>query len=388
MPSQKDDASAIARQGVALARQERYGQAIALFRRAIAIDPACENVHRNLALALRKNGNLDGVATAAREGLVHTPDDAALHTLLAESLRFQKKVEEALTHAERAVVLAPADADALANLALLYADMGDGARAADAAGKAVALSPTLTQAHRTLVHAHKYTEAELPHIAQMEALLEGRSLDVRRRADICFALGKAYDDLARYDDAFAHYLEGNRYVRGTFEFSMEPVERNFEQFAAAAEISLPVVMPDDGAVPVFIVGMPRSGTSLVEQILASHPDVHGAGELDALGRVQFRDRKLRPANYEAQLKTLGAVDMEAMARDYLSLLRTGAPPSARMVTDKMPLNFRFIPMIRALFPQAKIVHCRRDARDVAISNFRALFGAHLPFAYDLDETAA
>jgi tetratricopeptide (TPR) repeat protein len=387
-PTQSDDAAAIAMKGVAMARQERYEQAVALFRRAIALDPKCRNAHRNLALALRKTWDSDGMVAAAREGLALDPGDAVLHTLLAEALRFQKRGAEALAHAEEAVRLAPEDADAWANLSLLYADMGNAARAADAAGKAVGLNPNMTQAHRSLVHTRKYTEAQMPHVRQMEDILSAGGLDVRGRAEICFALGKAYDDLGRFDEAFAHYRDGNRYIRGTFEFSMEPVRRNFDQFAAAAEVALPPVAPDDGPVPVFIVGMPRSGTSLVEQILASHPAVHGGGELDTLGRAQFRTRKLRPAQYAEQLKRLTAEELQVMARDYLSVLRRDAPHSARAVTDKMPLNFRFIPIIRILFPQAKIIHCRRDMRDVAISNFRALFGAHLPFAYDLDELAS
>jgi hypothetical protein len=216
----------------------------------------------------------------------------------------------------------------------------------------------------------------------MASLLSREGISLADRALLNFGLGKAYLDIGDSARAFRHYDEGNRLKRSTYSYDVEETER---WMAGIAEVFRPALIeakPGRGArsdLPVFVLGMPRSGTTLVEQILASHPMVHGAGELKRLHALIEEI-----GTFPECVTALSIDEITSLGERYLA----GVAPMAtgrRHVTDKMPSNFFYCGMIRLILPDARIVHCRRDPVDTCLSCYTKLFAAHQPFAYDQAE---
>ena len=259
--------------------------------------------------------------------------------------------------------------------------------AADIYRKIMAERPDYVQAHFTYSGIHRYRERTDPHIATMLALLNSAALTVDKRILLAFALGKAFEDLQDYGEAFRYFELGNRLRRGTFHYAIESdaelihnIMRTFNRDAVAR---LRLAAPPSRR-PIFIVGMVRSGTSLVEKILASHPAVHGAGEIEhafALGVQLFLDPAL---HYQFRpLDTYPASAFETFGKTYLAKLDALGTQAPR-ITDKLPFNMMMVGLIRAALPNATIIHCVRDARDTCVSIYRQNFATdNYRFAYDL-----
>jgi hypothetical protein len=204
-----------------------------------------------------------------------------------------------------------------------------------------------------------------------------------------FALGKAFDDIGDAQKAFAHLTTGNRLHRSAHPYN---VSDDLEQFAEIARALSPQTFStlsgagDPSRRPVFIVGMPRSGTSLVEQILASHPDVWGGGEQTVLERllIERTPRAVSPLERARSLRDLQVSDLSSLGSDYVAEISKISSGALR-VTDKMPLNFRFVGLIHLILPNAQIVHCRRDPLDTCLSCFAQNFSRGQDWSYDLED---
>jgi len=220
----------------------------------------------------------------------------------------------------------------------------------------------------------------------MENLFNKDGVDVEGRSRLGFALGKAYEDLADDQKAFSFITEANRLKRSTYTYSTSDDAAFFSRIAASFDASLFTGLAHAGCVDersVFIVGMPRSGTSLVEQILSSHPQVFGAGELTDLGRVietLCQDR----GGYPAAVSRLQPGDLAVSGQAYVDQVRERAP-DARRIIDKMPQNFLYVGMIRLLLPNARVIHCQREPMDTCFSIFKHGFLNLHSYAYDQQE---
>jgi len=203
-----------------------------------------------------------------------------------------------------------------------------------------------------------------------------------------FGLAKAHEDLGHYEKSFAYLLEANTLKRRSFKFDMEDAERRFRHLTELFEPSLYARLQGSGSpdqTPIFIVGMPRSGTTLVEQILSSHPQVQGAGELPWLKEII--ENAFGAIDDDAFYDRVREADIETFSRigaGYAGRLRERSDGAA-FVTDKMPFNFQFVGMINLVLPKAKIVHCRRDPLDTCLSIFKNYFSEGNHFAYDMGE---
>jgi len=220
-----------------------------------------------------------------------------------------------------------------------------------------------------------------PDLARMELLLASGGIE--RHGNLAFlryALAKAWLDAGDIESGFHHLDSGSRMVRATLGWDADAADR---QMAATAQIFTPALLagsrggiPSD--LPVFVLGMPRSGTTLIEQILASHPSVHGAGELATLGRLA------NGIGFPGAVPRLSAEDFTALGRRYLDRVEPLAAGKSRVV-DKMPGNFLFAGLIRLILPNARIIHCRRDPVDTCLSCYMKLFSGEQGFTYDLTE---
>ena len=276
-------------------------------------------------------------------------------------------------------------AEAHCNLGIVLKDLGHLDEARRQITKAIELAPRKAVFHFNLTDTKRMTAAD-PSLTAIEGLArEIDTLPADEQMHLHFALGKAYDDIGERDRSFSHLLAGNALKRRQAGYDEAGTLALFKRIQA---VFIPELVKDKGAVgkagkdPIFILGMPRSGTTLVEQILASHRQVFGAGELDLFEQATA-DLVGKGAFPEA-VERLSAEDLEHLGRHYLAGLQAKAQGATR-ITDKMPRNFLFCGLIHLALPDARIIHTRRDPIDTCLSCFSKLFSRGHPYAYDLAE---
>jgi tetratricopeptide (TPR) repeat protein len=360
----------------------RHEEALNAFRRAIAAAPRIREAHNNAGLALSALQRHDEASEQYRQALDCDPAYLEARLNLGISLQAGGRLEEALAAFDAAVAADPRQAAAQVGRGMALRELGRVEEARAAFEKAVAIEPGNPVYQRALADAKKFQPGD-PQIAQMEDILRAASLSRENRINLDFALGRAYDDTGRYGEAFARWQEGNALWRGMITYD-ERAE--LASLQAVADAYTPEVMQglegngDPSQLPVFIVGMLRSGTTLVEQILASHPQVFGAGEIGDFGLIAA-------GGYQAERRTsvkLDAATVRSIGERYVANLRALAPQAERIV-DKLPTNFLFAGLIHLALPGAKIVHVRRDARDTCLSCYAQMLTPTISYNSDLGE---
>jgi Tfp pilus assembly protein PilF len=380
------DANLLLTEGLRAYQGLDFDAAAQLLRRALEIDPANGRALAYLALVLLDRDRAEEAETAGRSALALRPEDPDVLNAMGRVLARQDRPEEALALFRRALALVPDFADAHNNMGIVLVELGELAAARDALRKAVTLDPRHAGAYMNLAEALRFEPGD-PHLAAMESLArDAKSLTETQQMHLHFALGKALSDVGDAARSIRHMLEGNRLKRSHVAYDEASVLGAFDRIRRTFTPSLLAEKAghgDPSPLPIFILGMPRSGTTLVEQILASHPLVHGAGELEDFARIVESLRHSIGA-FPESAAALGARESRAIAERYLEGLRARAGASER-VTDKMPSNFYFVGLIHLALPGASIVHVRRDPVDTCLSCFSKLFASPQDHTYDLAE---
>ncbi|MEW9622823.1 tetratricopeptide repeat-containing sulfotransferase family protein [Rhodanobacter geophilus] len=313
-------------------------------------------------------------ATLDTLGVVYTQTHA--HAEAAEAFR-------------RAVALKPDHAPYRFNLATALVAVGELDAAEMELETCIRIEPRWWKAHLTLAQLHMQT-ADSNHIARMEALLTGHDDDLEAQTYLHMALAKEREDCADYPAAFTHYMQGKAAAGKGRGYRIEHDEALFAAITAAFPVPQAAVPGCPSNEPIFVIGMPRSGTTLVERIISSHPDVHSAGELMNFGVALKRASGSRtPLLLDAD--TIGRareLDWAAVGADYLASTRPATGQTPRFI-DKLPHNFLYAGWIARALPNAKIICLRRDPLDTCLSNFRQLFAPQSPYyaySFDLDDT--
>ena len=367
--------------GVVLQRLGRAEDAVGAYVRATALNPQLAEAHNNLGAARRELGRLEPAVEAYDRAIALKPDYAEAHNNLGVALRELNRTEDAVRAFRAAVAHRPAYAKALINLGVALQELGRNDEALQALDQALALDPSSAVAWHARSDLKRFA-ADDPGLSRMEALFADAT-DEDQRIPLAFALGKAWLDAGEVDRAFDRFDAGNRGKRASFDYDVRTDVDLFERIAVA--FSTNAVRASGGYasdLPVFVVGLPRSGTTLVEQILASHPQVRGAGELGALEGVV--GDVLGEGGFPERAARLSGSESEAVGRAYVAQIEPLAD-GRRRVVDKMPSNFRYAGLIHRILPQARIIHCRRDPADTGLSCYTKLFTGRQPFAYDLAE---
>jgi tetratricopeptide (TPR) repeat protein len=343
-----------------------------------------------LARDQRDAGKLREAEAACRRLLALDDADADAHRVLGTILLAQDRGAEAVASLERAVSLDAANATAFRQLANALGTEGRAAEAIAADRRALELRPRDVWARYHLAQLKTFTTVgDDPDLDALEALAgEPDRLQGPELTAVLFALAKACDDLGDDARSFGYLERANALRRSTLDYDLAGNLSTFEQIAAVFDDELFARCAGSGSqsdLPVLIVGMPRSGTTLVEQILASHPAVSGGGELRHLQELVTGVTVLagRGHAFPDGVLELRREDLGRLGHGYVERLRALAPEAAR-VTDKNPLNFRYLGFARMIVPRAAIVHCTRDPVDTCFSCYRAFFGA-VNFAFDLEE---
>lgn len=400
----------------------RHEQAVGPLQRALQLDGEMAPALLALGHSLHTTGRYQAAVRCFMRLVELRPDDPAAHTGLGAAAQMLGDLVRARDAYLRAVELAPDYPDAHSNLGTVHQGLRDLDAADVAYRRALELAPghqdALAGFASSLDRRGRYQEAlDLlePHVVEddvspelvisaadagrhlgrngyagvlLEKLLGRPGLAAAPRQRAHFLLGGVKDSAGEYDAAFEHFAAGNSMKPAAFNRAeyQQDVERLLEVFAPSRLDALARI-DESSERPVFVVGMPRSGTSLLEQILACHPDIAGAGELTDLGRLAIGLGAARGVRFPDSVRDATAADLRGAADDYLSVL-AGIDPDAARVIDKTPANHLFLGLIERLFPRARVLHCVRHPLDTALSCYSQNFaGQGIPFSYDLEDIA-
>jgi tetratricopeptide (TPR) repeat protein len=361
----------------------RRREALPLYHQAIDLDPQRADSHYDLGNALFELRQLEEAAANFRRALALRADYPQALLGLTAVLRVQGRPSEAEASCRRALSLEPNRVEALTVLAELRADRGQFGEAQQLFERAVVLDPSSPVAYCGIAAHRRMTSADTAWLQGVQGLL-AKPLPLGHEISLRYALGKYFDDVGQYDEAFGNYRQANELSKryGARYNRAKLTERIGRMIAGvdAAFLRQCHRLASASELPVFIIGMPRSGTSLTEQILASHPSVFGAGE------VRFWDSAFVAFEKAGLGSERAASLIPEMARDYLGRL-TASTGGALRVIDKMPANFLYAGLIHAAFPRARIIHMQRHPLDTCLSIYFQNFFNMARYGNDLDDLA-
>jgi len=365
----------------------QFDNAISAFLVAVKLDPQFHTAYCNLGNTYLEQGSLDEAIENYRKAIRLKQDFAEAHGYLAVALQGKGRFDEAMDHYKKAINFKPNHADAYSGLASLYIDLGRFDDAKNALAKTLELQPSHPTALTMITRLKKMTSDDADWLDKALNLISqnNSALSARDNINLHFGIGKYYDDTGQYDLAFDAFLNANKLQRKREGIFDRP------DFSRLVDTLISVYTPEviaqtskeasQSRRPVLIVGMPRSGTSLIEQIIASHPDATGAGEL-------------------AYWETIGVSNLAAVtsndfkpsfiaetASDYEKILLGYSDEATRRVVDKMPGNFIWLGLIHAIFPEARIIHAQRNPIDTCLSIFFQCLPPYHSYGTDLDDLA-
>ncbi len=408
--------------GALLTETEQPEEAHDVLMRAIKLNPGYPEAHRNIGSMFLQEEDYEKAAAAFTEALRHRPQFVAAMVGLAAVRRHQRDFEPAERLLDEALAVEGDNVAARIQKGLLYGDMGFPERAAaiydeaiaqapevesihvakghlltetgDMAGaeaalnRALEINPDSVGAHLAMVQLKKVRPGDPAFVALQAELGKTGAGANTRRLPLYFGLGKCYDDSGDYEQAIEHFLAGCRLKRARLDYDPETNRRHVDDIMQAYDARAIERLGGgghDSELPVFVLGMPRSGTTLTEQIIASHSQAHGAGELPDLSQLAGRSPLTgEHIGFPDALADLTTHELGALGEKYASGLRQRNATAAR-ITDKMPANFFYIGLIHLMLPRARIVHIRRNAVDTCLSNLTKLFRTGQGHTYDLRE---
>lgn len=331
-----------------------------------------------------------GAITIAEELLERFPEDAGIWNSLGVAHFQLDSIQKAKTYFEKAMELEPSHPEYQNNVGLAFSSLGDKENAEYHYRRALEISPKHAEAFRNITIMKRFSSVDDPDAVNIERLWSQPDLDDFSAIKLSFALGKIYDDCGIYDKAFEVYKHGNDLKFTESRIDLKKYFAHMDRFIEVFNRSPTVVSAAQNRLkPIFILGMPRSGTTLVEQIVSRHPEVFGCGELPCIERAIARmEKKADPKRaYPDDFWDIPQEIFTQEAEEYETWVERLHDIHTPCITDKMPFNFVHVWLIRALFPDAPVVNCQRHPLDVITSNYFQLYGSDISFVYELEALA-
>jgi tetratricopeptide (TPR) repeat protein len=370
--------------GVVYQKIHHNDQALESYKSALISEHAYPTAHNNSGVIYLEKDNINSAVKSFEWAIAYNPNYSEAYNNLGTALQKINRFEEAKKQFEKAVSINPEYAQALENLAILCGIINLPGEALSNFEKAISINPKLTNSYRNLSKLKKFQQTD-PLITEMELLHSNNNLSISDKVNISFSLAKVYEDLDNPDNFFKFLNEANELRKQVLRYDITQSENFHSAIVNLFKTSQPVLSEStdkfSNIQPIFIVGMPRSGTSLVEQIISSHHTVHGAGELLTLRKIidPILSNHLNNGKSKIPKKELSLI-----REKYLdSLLNLNV--SEKIITDKMPVNFRLIGFILSAIPNAKIIHLKRDARATCWSNYKHYFSSGNGFSFSQED---
>lgn len=368
-----------------LSQSGKVNEAIACYQRFLQRRPEVADAHFNLALIQKRNRKLDEALDSYQHALhlgIDRPEE--VHSNISIIYSELRREEEAINSLETALELNPDHIPAIFNLASRKEEAGDRKVALGLFQKIIDRDPQHYEALARLANVVDFTDPDDAVIRRMKRVVRKLTIDPQVRIDLYFALGKGLNDCGAYDDAFLNYQKANACARQTMEPYDRAVQESLidqliETFSAAW---FDRIKPVSKAAPIFICGMLRSGSTLIEQVLAGHPSVTAGGEIDFF----FREVRQSLAPFPESVRQMNPASLEALAEAYLAHLKKTFP-DAEYLIDKRLDNFVYLGLIRTLFPNARIICTVRNPLDNCLSVYFQQLASAANYATGLEDTA-
>ncbi len=352
-----DNAETLHSLGNVLKDQEKLDEAVACYRRAVELNPAYAEAHNNLGNVLRRQKKLDEAAACYRRVIDINPKFAIAHNNLGKALKDQDKIDEAIACYQRAME---------------YRE-------------------NFVEAHCNFAKVHNFVPGD-PEIETLKELFDLEDVSADNKIHLLVALGKAHDDIGSYGEAFAYYERANDEAAKERPFNAPGHRRRIREtmrLCVAPRGAEPEDLADVKQIPVFVIGMSRSGKTLVESLLAQDDAVYAAGESREWSAAikEVLKKYSIPARFPAYTKLLSAEQMKEIGEAYLTAISSHSPES-RFFVNTMPSNYRFIGMIFEACPAARVIYCRRDAFDNCLTVFFYRYKNGNGYSYNLQKTGS
>ena len=374
--------------GLVALELEQRRTAISAFGSVTKLEPEHGAAWAHLANLFVQTGQMLRADEFLDKAVKYADNNPVVHDLIGHVYTMLGEEDQALEWYARAVKAEPDNVPFLVNKANCQMYIGDLDGSQESLNDALALSPGNPNAHWILAMLRKATNHD--HVGQMRVLLEQGRYPAKAQAFLWYGIGKESEDLEDWDAAFEAFDHGARARRSTIDYDEQAEIQMYEAFERIYTREWFELTPDGfgSDAPIFVVGQPRSGTTLVERIITSHPDVSSAGELKQFGNAVRRLSKYSESRrFSARLvEGAASVDMEKLGATYIRTSKKMAGDTPRFV-DKLPNNFMYLPLILKALPNAKIVHLRRNPMDACFSSFKQLFADAYLHSYDQEEMA-
>ena len=374
--------------GLILTKQKKVDEAITYYEEGIKIDPNYAVIHNNLGSSYQLKNNYSKAENCFRKSIDLDNKSPEPQNNLGNLYLELNKFQEAIECYKNAIKINHKFFVSHYNLGVIYKNIGEFDNAKKHLAEAVKLNTHFYTAHRILSQITKYT-INNDHFNLLKKIYENLEIEKNQKTEIAFSLGKASEDIKDFKNAFQYYSDGNNLRRATVDFSIENEKKEFGNIKKIFNENLFNRFKESGNLdftPIFILGMPRSGTTLIEQILSNHPKVYGGDELNFFTKLVHK--YFYNKNEHLFFKNIINVDKDnfkKIGQEYINKLKEISNNSER-VSDKLPINFKWIGLIKLILPNSRIVHCVRNSKDNCISIFKNYFtNTDLNFAYNLEE---
>lgn len=374
--------------GITLMAQDKLEDAIKCYENAIKIKSDYAPIYDNLGTIFKIRENYKKAEFNYKKAIKLNNSSAETYNNLGNLFFSQNKNESAISYYKKATKINSRFFVAYYNLGVTFKNIGKINDAKLNLQKTIGINPNFYPAHRILSQITKYKKNN-PHFESLMKSYENIKIPKKNKTELFFAIGKAYEDLKDYKKSFDFFKEGNYLRRQNVNFILKKEINEFHILKKIFNQNLISRFKNKGhrdSTPIFILGMPRSGTTLVEQIISSHSDVYGGDELEFLPKViQNNISSEIDVSFIKKINNFSNQDFTKIGRDYIREIKKISSKSKK-ITDKLPINFKWIGLISVILPKSIIIHCTRNPKDVCFSIFKNYFtNKKLNFAYDLKE---
>ena len=363
----------------------KYNLSVEIMEEALKKNSKNPYFLNNMGISKHKLENFEEAEDYFKKGLSVAPNYANILNNIGNLKKDLNLLDEAIDFYKKTLLINEDLIETQFNLASAYISLGKFSDAENHLNKILEIDPKFTEADRLISTFPMYNE-DNQHLKKMINKINDKTLNKKQLMHLHFALGKSFEDINRYEDSFKNFNEANQKLSEIVKYDIDKDVKQYENIKKKIKYFHNNKIKKNSPQLIFIVGMPRSGTSLVEQIISSHSNVFGGGELPFLSNIlnkEILDNEKLDDFKDNDLKNL----LEMTQDEYLSKI-SKMNFSNKYFTDKTPLNFKYIGFIKKVFPKSKIINCNRNPIDICWSNFKNYFSYSLPFSNSLSNLAA